>query len=195
MLSTLFFDVGGVLLTNGWDRAERARAAARFGLDPARLERRHTPLIEPLECGVLSLDDYLDKAVFDEPRPFPRAEFIAFMQSCSQPMADSLAMLPELAPRFRLATLNNEGRDLNDYRIERFDLRQYFSAFCSSCYLGARKPGPEIFERALGILHLRPEDCGFVDDRLENLATPRALGLTCFLFTTPAQLRQDLCLD
>lgn len=196
MLSTLFFDVGGVLLTNGWDHAERALAAAHFGLDPAALETRHAPLAAPLECGALSLDQYLAQAVFDAPRPFSHAEFVAFMQACSQPLPASLSLLEDLAASGRrLATLNNEGRELNDYRIERFGLRQYFSAFCSSCYLGARKPGAAIYRRALGILQLRPEACGFVDDREENLSVPRDLGFTCFLFTSAAQLRQDLCLD
>lgn len=195
MLTTLFFDIGGVLLTNGWDHAERARAAEHFGLDAAELQRRHLPLTEPLECGALSLDDYLTQAVFTQPRSFTRPEFIAFMQSCSAARVESLALLPRLRGRFRLATLNNEGLDLNAYRIERFGLRRYFSAFCSSCYLGVRKPGPEIYRRALGILHARPEECGFIDDRKENLASPRALGLSCFLFTSAAQLARDLSLD
>ncbi|MGH9477167.1 MAG: HAD family hydrolase [Terriglobales bacterium] len=193
MLSTLFFDVGGVLLTNGWDRAERARAAGHFGLVPAALEARHAPLTAPLECGAMSLDDYLAQAVFSEPRTFSHAEFVAFMHACSEPLPESLALLDELAAGGqRLATLNNEGRDLNEYRIERFGLRKYFSAFCSSCYLGTRKPEPEIFRRAIGILQLRPEACGFVDDREENLAAPRSLGFACFHFTSARQLRQDL---
>lgn len=195
MLTTLFFDIGGVLLTNGWDHAERARAAEHFGFDAAELQRRHVPLTEPLECGALSLEEYLTQAVFTEPRRFTRPEFLAFMQSCSEAKPESLALLPRLQGHFRIATLNNEGRDLNAYRIDRFDLQRYFSAFCSSCYLGVRKPGPEIYRRALGILHARPEECGFIDDRPENLESPRALGLSCFLFTSAAQLAKDLCLD
>ncbi|MGH9483835.1 MAG: HAD family hydrolase, partial [Terriglobales bacterium] len=131
MLTTLFFDIGGVLLTNGWDHAERARAAEHFGLDRADIERRHAPLTEPFECGALSLDAYLTQVVFTGPRPFSREAFIAFMHACSEPMPESLVLLAELkAAGLRLAALNNEGRDLNRYRIEHFGLRRYFTAFC-----------------------------------------------------------------
>ncbi|MGH9488233.1 MAG: HAD family hydrolase [Terriglobales bacterium] len=193
MPSIIFFDVGGVLLTNGWDHGERARAAQNFSLDHGELELRHAPAARALECGDLSLDQYLDQVVFHQPRSFSREQFRTFMESCSQPLPESLALLPELAASgIRLATLNNEGCELNQYRIARFQLDRYFSAFCCSCYLGARKPEPEIFQRALGILHARPQECAFVDDREENLAAPRSLGFTCYLFRSAAQLRHDL---
>jgi len=194
MISHLFFDIGGVLLTNGWDHAERARAAVKFGLDAAEVERLHAPRAAALETGALSLDDYLRQVIFTRPRAFTPAEFIAFMQSCSQPLPESLALLAEVAAagRVRLGALNNESRELNLYRIGTYGLAEYFSVFCSSCYLGARKPGAEIFRRASDIVHADPQNCGFVDDREENLEAPRALGFRCFHFTTAPALRGDL---
>jgi putative hydrolase of the HAD superfamily len=194
MITQLFFDIGGVLLTNGWDHGERARAAAKFGLDAAEIEPLHAPRAEALETGALPLDDYLRQVIFTRPRAFSPAEFVAFMHSCSQPLPESLALLQEIAAagRARLAALNNESRELNQYRIETYGLARYLAVFCSSCYLGARKPGVEIFRRACGVVHADPARCGFVDDREENLEAPRALGFRCFHFTSAAALRAEL---
>jgi len=193
-IKTIFFDLGGVILTNAWDHAERARACVRFGLDPADLETRHQPLAPQLEIGALSLDEYLARTVFHQPRAFTPADFRAFMESCSEALPESLKLLAELraSGRLRLATLNNEGRELNEYRIARFGLGQYFSAFCSSCYLGTRKPEPEIYRHALGILQARPAECLFVDDREENLAPARALGMDTLHFTSAVAVRARL---
>lgn len=193
-LSILFFDLGGVVLSNAWDHQQRAAAAARFRLDATDFEARHHSLGPQLETGAISLDDYLAQAVFYAPRGFTLDQFRQFMLSCSQPRPESLALVGELAQagRVRLATLNNEGRELNQYRIERFALRQFFQTFCSSCYLGARKPGAEIYRRALGIVQAAPEACLFIDDREENLAAPRALGIASIRFESAAQLRPEL---
>lgn len=194
MISTVFFDVGGVLLTNAWDHAERAAAAQHFNLDLSAFEARHAPLAAPVELGALGLDQYLDSTVFDQPRPFSRAQFVDFIHACSQPMAESLMVLDELAQsgRAQLAVLNNEGRDLNQYRIAHFGLARYFSVFCSSCYMGVRKPDAEAYARALGILQATPQECLFVDDREENLVAPRILGMDSLRFTSASQLRQQL---
>jgi putative hydrolase of the HAD superfamily len=192
-IDTIFFDVGGVLLTNAWDSAERAHAAARFGLD-AGFESRHAPLAHALEYGRITLDQYLAQTVFDRPRDFSPADFRAFMESCSVALPDSLALLDRLASTrgLRLAALNNEGLDLNAYRIARFGLRRYFDAFCSSCCLDARKPEPAIYQRALGILQAEPAACIFIDDREENLVPARALGMRTIHFQSVAQLENDL---
>ncbi|HEY7855948.1 MAG TPA: HAD-IA family hydrolase [Terriglobales bacterium] len=189
-IKTVFFDVGGVLLSNAWDHDQRREAAAHFSLDAAAFDAAHARLGPKLECGTISLHEYLNQAVFDRPRSFTPAEFIAFMKSRSQPFDDSLALLPLL--RARLATLNNEGAALNQYRIDRFGLARYFQVFCTSCYLGVRKPEPEIYERAMGIVQMTPSQCLFVDDRGKNLETARELGMECVLFTSAEQLRQEL---
>ena len=141
-LDTLFFNVGGVCLTNGWDTDARLAAASHFVLDVEETEDRHQALAEGFECGELSLDAYLDHVVFHRERTFSRDAFIAFMRSRSQPHSASLSVIARLASdgRYRLATINNESREMNRYRIDTFGLGQIFSAFFSSCYLGVRKP-------------------------------------------------------
>lgn len=196
-IATVFFDLGGVLLSNAWDHHERARAWARFGFsaaEAAECEARHEPPVLALERGEITLAAYLRQVVFFRPRPFTEPEFLDCMRSQSVPNPDSLALFDELATaaRVQFATLNNEGRELNEYRIERFELRRRFSVFCSSCYLGVRKPDALIYHRALGIVQRAPEACLFIDDREENVAAARSLGFDAIRFETAERLRAQL---
>ena len=192
-ITHVFFDIGGVLGTNGWDREQRARAAQRFGLDE-EFECRHEQLVGELESGRITLDEYLESAVFYCPRPFTKEELRAFIFAQSEPFPDSIALVRRLAERgaVRLMTLNNESEELNRHRIERFGLAPLFAAFLSSCWLGVRKPSRLVFERALGIAYVRPERTLFVDDREQNLAPARALGFDTYLFTGAAELERAL---
>jgi putative hydrolase of the HAD superfamily len=192
-ITHVFFDIGGVLGTNGWDREQRARAAAAFGLGE-EFERRHGELVGELEAGRTTLDEYLESAVFYCSQPCSRPEFKDFMLAQSEPFADSIQIAGELAanPRLRLMTLNNESEELNVHRIERFGLRPIFSAFLSSCWLGVRKPSRLIFQRALGISQAAPRRALFIDDRDQNLVPARLMGFRTLLFTDAAGLRQAL---
>ena len=192
-ITHVFFDIGGVLGTNGWDREQRARAAERFGLDE-ELECRHEELVGELESGRITLDEYLESAVFYVPRSFTPEEIKAFIFAQSEPFLDSIALARRLAERgrVRLMTLNNESEELNRHRIERFGLGPLFAAFLTSCWLGVRKPSRLIFERALGIAWARPEATLFVDDREQNLAPARALGFQTQRFTGAAELERAL---
>jgi len=179
----ILFDVGGVCLTNGWDHGSRRRAAERFSLDYDELERRHDALYAEFERGELALGTYLDQVVFWRDRPFSRDDFTDFMHAQSRPHEDVLALVGRLRGRgdTRLATLNNESRELNEYRIGRFGLDRLFEAFFSSCYLGVRKPSERIYRVALDVLGLEPDEVVFVDDREENLVAARMVGLRAVL--------------
>ncbi len=178
-ITTLFFDVGGVILTNGWDHISREKAAAYFSYDHESVEKRHQPLFEEFDSGNLSLEEYLEQVIFFEERTFGREDFIRFMESQSEPHPGSLEVLEKLAQskRYFLATINNESFALNQYRIRTFGLDKYFTAFLSSCYLGVTKPNHKIFSKALWITQRKGEECVFVDDREENVTAARACGL------------------
>ena len=137
-VEAIFFDVGGVFLTNGWSRGSRELAADAFGLAWEPFEQRHELVRMALETGRLTLDAYLEATVFFKERPFGRESFKAFMREQSKAFPQALALLAELAAsgRYFLASLNNESRELNEYRIERFGLARYFDAFFSSSFLG-----------------------------------------------------------
>jgi len=193
-ITAVFSDVGGVLLTNGWDHGQRARLVEQFGLDGGDYEGRHQMLAAALDAGRLDLDQYLDRTIFYRPRPFRKQEVRDFMYAQSAALPGSLALIGRLAQAGKafLATLNNESRELNLHRIEKFHLRDYFSVFFSSCYLGVSKPHPEIYQLALDLSQRQPEECVFVDDRSLNLECARRLGLHTIQFLDPAQLESDL---
>ncbi len=193
-ITHVFFDIGGVLGTDGWDSTQRAAAVARFGLDPAPFAERHREAVGTFEEGRMTLDEYLNCTVFHEPRPFSRDEFRAFMLAQSHPFPQSIALARELADtrRYRMMTLNNESTELNTYRLQHFGLREIFVAYFSSCWMGVVKPSRYIFERALSFSQAEAERSVFIDDRDRNLDPAKAIGMHTILFRSPDQLRQDL---
>ncbi len=190
----VLFDIGGVLGSNGWDREQRAVATARFGLDVEDFQYRHEETIGDLESGRITLDEYLDVTVFCAGRSFTREEFKQFMFAQSEPWPESIAVARDLAGtgRVRLATLNNESEELNEYRIERFGLRGVFPTFFTSCWLGARKPMHLVYARVLGMTQADPKRTVFIDDRMQNLTPAAAVGMRTIQFRDASQLRADL---
>jgi len=193
-IERVFFDIGGVLGSNGWDREQRRAASERFGLDEDDLQYRHEETVGAFESGDLSLDEYLDVTVFWTTRAFARDEFTRFMFELSVPFPDSIAIVRRLQSGrgIRMATLNNESRELNEYRIRRFGLCELFDVFFSSCWLGVRKPTRAIYERALGMTQTDPHRTLFVDDREQNLAPARALGMQTIHFRDATRLASEL---
>jgi putative hydrolase of the HAD superfamily len=192
-IKALFWDNGGVILTNGWDRHSRKAAVEKFQLDWADFEDRHELMLDAFETGRASLDEYLHRTVFYRERPFPAGDFKTFMFEQSQPYPEPLAFLGKLAcTNLFLASLNNESREINEYRIEKFKLRDYFKSFFSSCYLGIRKPELGIYRLALKISQRSPAECILIDDRGLNLECAREVGMQTILFKGVTQLRDDL---
>jgi putative hydrolase of the HAD superfamily len=193
-VTTLFWDNGGVILTNGWDRGSRKGAVEKFHLDWADFEDRHELMLHAFECGTASLDEYLQRVVFYRERPFTQQQFKQYMFEQSQALPEALAFAKKLAATKRQmhAALNNESLEINDYRIKTFGLRDIFSAFFSSCYLGVRKPDRGIFSLALKITQRDPRECVMIDDRGLNLECAREMGMHTILVTGVEQLRGEL---
>ncbi len=193
-ITTIFFDVGGICLTNGWDNISREKSAEKFSLDYEEMERRHMPLFKVFDKGELSLDEYLNEVVFYKERKFSKRDFVEFMFSQSRPINSTLKVLDKLASerKYHLATINNESRELNDFRINEFGLKKYFECFFSSCYLGVRKPEEEIYDKALHIFHKNPDECLYIDDREENYNAARNSGLKLILLDEPENLVSKL---
>ncbi|HTK54815.1 MAG TPA: HAD family phosphatase [Gemmatimonadaceae bacterium] len=193
-LTHVFFDIGGVLGTNGWDHEQRARALQKFGIEDEDFEHRHHQVVSEFETGAMSLEEYLDVTVFYTPRLFSREDFELYMLSLSEPNPDSIEVAKDLAAtgRVRLMTMNNESAVLNVYRIDHFGLREIFPTFLSSCWLGVRKPQRAFFERGLGIAQADPKSSLLIDDRDQNLAPAAALGMRTIRFTDAESLAQHL---
>ena len=196
-ISVLFWDVGGVLLSNAWDHEQRQQTLEQFGLndeDEAEFESRHEMLVSSFERGKISLQDYLERAIFYRPRPFTIEAFTQHMFSLSQPHPDTLRLAKELAGsgRYLMSTLNNESKELNLFRIQSFGLREIFSLFVSSCFVGLRKPEEGIYRLALEITQRPPEECCFVDDRPLNLDSASKLGMHVIQMKDAEQLHREL---
>jgi putative hydrolase of the HAD superfamily len=178
-ITTLFLDIGGVLLTNGWDRVARARAAAQFALDLEELDERHHMTFDTYESGKLSLDEYLTRVVFHRDRPFSREAFRAFMFAQSQPLPEMIDLVRALKARhgLTLAAVSNEGRELTLHRIRAFGLQTFMDFFIASCFVRVRKPDPDIYRIALDIAQAAPADIAYIDDRPMFVEVARGLGL------------------
>jgi putative hydrolase of the HAD superfamily len=193
-IHAIFWDVGGVLLTNAWDHTERVAALEHFRLDEEEFHSRHEMVVSSFERGKISLDEYLDRTVFYRNRPFTREQFRDYMFSLSQPMPEVLAFARALAAsgKYFMGTINNESRELNLHRIETYSLREVFRLFVSSCFVGLRKPESGIYRLAIETTQINPEKCCFIDDRALNLECAAKLGMKTIQMQTLEQLRGDL---
>jgi putative hydrolase of the HAD superfamily len=193
-ITTLFLDICGVVLTNGWDRHSRRAAATAFNLDWEEFQDRHDLAFPAFDAGHTSLDEYLDRTLFYRHRPFTREEFKAFMLAESKEFPESRAVLRSVAHcgKYFVGAINNEPLELNQYRIETFKLREDFQVFFSSCYVHARKPEELIFRVALAVTQRPAAQCVFIDDRPMNLESPRRLGMQVIHFQNAEQLRSEL---
>jgi len=193
-IHAIFWDVGGVLLTNAWDHTQRMAALEHFRLDEEEFHSRHEMVVSSFERGKISLDEYLDRTVFYRNRPFTRDEFRDYMFSLSQPMPEVLAFARALADsgKYLMSTLNNESRELNAHRIEKYGLRKIFRLFVSSCFVGLRKPESGIYHLAIELTQINPEECCFIDDRALNLECAAKLGMGTIQMQTLDQLREEL---
>ncbi len=178
-IKVIFLDIGGVMLSNGWGHASREEAARKFGLDYVRMEDLHQFINNVFEIGAVSLDGYLDTVVFSAPRDFTKEEFKEFMFEQSVELPNMLSWLKEWKQHthFPVFALNNESREINDYRLEAFSLHKIFDGFCSSFILGFRKPDPRIFRTAMAIAQAKPAECLYFDDRPRLVETAKQLGI------------------
>jgi putative hydrolase of the HAD superfamily len=184
-LKILFFDVGGILLSNGWGHEAREEAAKRFNLNYDEVNALHNFIFNVYEIGSITLDEYLDTVIFNHPRDFVREDFKEFIYSTSVELP-MLQFLKEWKKDcgFRIISLNNEGKELNDYRVRKFKLHECFDAFVSSCEVKMRKPDPGIWQLAMGIALASPQQCVYFDDRKMFVDTAQKLGIRSFQHTS-----------
>lgn len=193
-ITTLFLDIGGVLLTNGWGRESRKIAAEKFQLDLVELNERHHLTFDTYEMGKLTLDEYLQRTVFYEKREFTPDDFKTFMYSRSQPLPGSIDFFKELKARHRLRVIavNNEGSELNEYRIREFHLKELFDAFVSSCYVRFRKPDADIFRLACNLAQIQPQQAVMIDDRMMFVQVASSIGLNYVHFDSLESVKEKV---
>jgi len=186
-ITCLFLDIGGVLLTNGWDHHARRRANAHFHLESEwdDIEHRHKLNFATYEEGKLALEDYLNRTIFFVERPFTREQFWEFMTAQSQPDPKMLALAARLKARHRLrvVVVSNEARELNAYRIRAFKLADLVDCFISSCFVHVRKPDVDIFRLALDIAQTPPERIVYIENTPMFVQIAEGLGIRGVLHT------------
>lgn len=193
-ITTLFTDIGGVLLTNGWDRQARAEAAELFRLELSELEERHHLTFDTYEVGKITLDEYLDRLVFYEARTFSKDDFKEFMMSKSLPYEDMIRLICDLKKKYNLkvAVISNEGRELNQYRINTFHLNEFIDFFISSSFVHFRKPDADIFKVAIDISQSDVGTSVYIDDRMLFVQIAEGLGLKGICHTDYKDTKEKL---
>lgn len=181
-VKALFCDLGGVLLTNGWDHKSRAKAVAKFELNEKEFESRHQLLFGDYEAGKISLSSYLHYTVFYKPRAFSYDLFVEFMQAQSVAFADMIDLIKRLKREYdlKIVIISNEGRDLTNFRIKHFNLHEFVDFFIVSCFIGIRKPDKKIWEMALDCVQVEPQKVVYVDDRQLFVEIASDMGLQAF---------------
>ncbi len=190
----LFLDIGGVLLTDGWSLGSRKLAVKTFDLDPEEMETRHHQAFGAYEVGKLTLDDYLDRAVFHRKRPFSRAAFRKFMFAQSKPYPEMIELIPQVKAKYglKIVVVSNEGRELNAHRIRTFRLDAFVDSFISSCYVHLRKPDADIYRLALDIAHAPPGEIVYLENTPMFIDAAKSLGIRGILHTDCQSTRAKL---
>jgi putative hydrolase of the HAD superfamily len=178
-ITTLFLDIGGVLLTNGWDHNARKLAAGVFDLDFAELEERHHLTYDTYEEGKLTIEEYLNRLVFYRERSFTADQFREFIYKQSKPYPDMIQLIRQLKEKYglKVAVISNEGRELTVYRIKKFKLNEFVDFFISSCFVHFRKPDANIFRMALDVSQVSPDHVLYIEDRAMFLQAAEDLGI------------------
>ena len=184
-IACIFLDIGGVLLTDGWDRIARKKAATTFTLNLSELEERHHQAFEAFEVGKLSMKEYLDLTVFYHKRPFTRSQFQAFVFAASKPNPQMIKLARNLKAKYglKIVVVSNEARELNAYRIRKFKLGEFVDSFISSCFVHIRKPDADIFRLSLDIAQVRPQQVVYIDNTPMFVNVAEGLGIRSILHT------------
>jgi putative hydrolase of the HAD superfamily len=178
-ITTLFLDIGGVLLSNGWDHPLRKRAAETYNLDYEEMNERHHLTFDTYEEGKLSLDEYLNRVVFYEKRTFTPDDFKNFMFQQAKPYPEMIELVRKLKSRYRLkvVAVSNEGRELTTHRVDKFKLGDFIDFFVVSSFVHFRKPDADIFRIALDIAQVPPSQVLYLEDRAMFVEVAQTLGI------------------
>jgi putative hydrolase of the HAD superfamily len=193
-ITCMFLDIGGVLLTNGWDHHARKRAATNFKLRVSEMEDRHHLTFDTYEEGKLTLDEYLGRVVFYQKRPFTPAQFRRFMFAQSKPFPEMIELVVQLKARYglKIVVVSNEGRELNAYRIRKFKLDRFVDSFISSSFVHLRKPDADIFRLALDIAQAPARQVIYIENTPMFVQIAEGLGIRSILHTDYGSTRAKM---
>lgn len=194
LITTLFVDIGGVLLSNGWGHTFRKRAVKEFNLNLEEMEDRHGMTFETFEIDKLTLDEYLNLVVFYKPRSFTKAKFKEFMFAQSESDSKMIELISQLKEKYglKIVVVSNESRELNAHRIQKFRLNEFVDSYISSCYVGLRKPDADIFRLALDIAQVTAEQVVYIENTPMFVQIAERLGIRGIWHTDYKSTREKL---
>jgi len=193
-INTLFLDIGGVLLTDGWDRVARKKAALYFKLDDDIMEDRHHITVETFELGKITLEEYLKRVVFCDKQEFTVTDFREFMFAQSAAHAEMVSLIIELKKEhsLKIVIVSNESRELNEHRIRKFRLNELADCFISSSFVRLRKPDTDIFKLALDISQVPAKQIVYIDDQIMFVQLADNFGINTIHHTDYESTRSKL---
>jgi len=193
-ITTLFLDIGGVLLTNGWDQKLRKQTADHFGLDFEEMSSRHHITYDTYENGKSSWDEYLEKIIFYQPRDFSYADVKRYILEAARPLQDTIDLIRRVRSVYQLkvVVVSNEGRELAMDRIERFQLSEFVDFFVVSAFVHFRKPDLDIYRLALDVAQVKPEQVAYIEDRDLLVEVASKLGISGISHRNEEGTRQEL---
>ena len=193
-ITTLFLDIGGVLLTNGWDTALRMQTAEHFNVDYTELDHRHRVTYDTYEEGKMSLETYLRQIIFFEPRSFTAADVKNYILEQAEPYQDTMDLVHRLKSVYglKIAVVSNEGREIAEDRIARFHLKDFVDFFIVSAFVHFRKPDLDIYRLALDVAHVQPQQVAYIEDRPLLCEVAAELGIHSVLNRSAAETREIL---
>lgn len=193
-VKTLFVDIGGVLLTDGWSHEFRKLAVREFNLDKEEMENRHSMTFETFEIGKLTMEEYLNLVVFYHPRSFTRAQFQEFIFARSESDKQMIGLIRQLKAKYglKIVVVSNESRELNAYRIQKFRLDEFVDSFISSCYVGLRKPDADIFRLALDVSQVPSEQVVYIENTQMFVQIAEGIGIRGIWHTDYKSTREKL---
>lgn len=194
VIKTVFVDIGGVLLSNSWDTKCVKDSVSFFGIEEEEVLFRHAEVASLYYCGKISLDEYIKYVIFFTERNFGCDEYKKFVFEQSQAFEEMIKYIKFLRGHFRLkiVTLNNEGRELNEFRIKKFKLHEFVDTFISSSYLKLCKPDPEFYKVALDISGSDPSEVLYIEERELMTAVAGKLGIKSILHSSYKGTRKEV---
>lgn len=175
----ILLDVGGVIMTNGWDRKLRQKVAENFHLDWEDFNNRHQHFNDILELGKIGFEDYLKQVIFYKERSFSMSKVFNFIKEALVPDVPMIDLFREIKKhhRLKMGLLSNESRDLAVDRFKKIPLGDFIDYFLVSAFVGMRKPDPGIYLLALDLMQLGASEVVYIDDREPYIEFAKTLGL------------------
>lgn len=191
MIKVIGFDLGGVYLTNCWDGFVWEKIAKKFHVDRDKLEAENNLFLKKISDGLISEDVFLENLIGSDKKIIQEVKiFIRSLNRVIYP--EVLDLMRKLKKNYKLALVNNEGKEWNEFRINKFNLSKIFDEILTSCFIGYSKPSRDYFKEILARLNIKPSELLFIDDKIKNVISARRLGIVAIHFKNPDQLIGEL---